>query len=270
MLIIPEFKLHSFTVGCKHTRAFSVDNVGGVIADYVLGECGVEDSPLPKGFYDKVGVGEGVELTGNERTHYFRATRDRVVIAERTSKLGESLNDVEKIVKQAQHLVPGTFAFMNKPKVMFLGMVWEFAEESIKEREKFKHPAAEDLANKVVRLKLGAKEYPSEVNVRISFRKKIPESWVLKGKNDYINVILTIRDASSDELWPPESEKKKASRTEEPRIRMISVDIQRMLDPQRVLTGKLFNVHWEFCQQHLKSRLQGLLEEIGFGKVSER
>ena len=93
---------------------------------------------------------------------------------------------------------------------------------------------------------------------------------VIEGKDDFINVILTVKDTSTDELWPTEREKKEDSGVEEPRIRTISVDIQRMLDPRRELAGKLFDIHWEFCQQSLRSRLQELLGEVGFGKVSEK
>ncbi len=83
--------------------------------------------------------------------------------------------------------------------------------------------------------------------------------------NDYINIILTVHDTPQAELW---GEKENKEIKEKPRIGLISVDIQRIFDPQRPLNSKLFESHLTSCQQLMESRIEDILKGIGFGKES--
>lgn len=270
MLEITGFNLQSFVVGCKHTRAFSVNDVGGIIADYTLGECGVPNSPFPEKFYDRVAIGNGsVELSTDDSTHSFSVTADKTVLMEKTLQADHSLSDtdVEEIFNRAKHLIPNTLNLIKKPKTIFLGMALQFAEAICIERERFLHPAAKSIADKIINIKLHNMEHPSEANVRLSFRKVLEKSYFNKGMNDYINVNLNIGDISTSHLWLDKSRDSKQSSDDAPRVAIISVDIQRMFDPHRELAVKSFDIHWQYCQQLLKGRIQALLGEIGFGKT---
>lgn len=268
MLEIKGFNLYSFTVGCKHTRAFSVDNVGGVIADYVLGECGAENSPFTSDFYHTVTSGPGViELFSNDETRRFTATRDRVNLSERTSKIDEKIEDEENIFKQSKHVIPGTLSFMHNPKSIFLGMVWQLKEAEISERKRFKHPAAQSISEKTIKFKLDNKEYASEASVKLCFRKKLEKSWLIRDMDDYINVILNIADINITDLLPREKKDDKKDDDEKPHITTISVDIQRMFDPHRELKPRTFDIHWNYCKKLLTERITDLLCEIGYDKA---
>jgi len=270
MLKITGFNLQSFAVGCKHTRAFSVNDVGGVIADYTLGECGVPNSPFPEKFYDRVAIGTGsVELSTDDSIHSFIVTADKTVLTEKTPQADNSLSDtdVEEIFNRAKHLMPNTLDLIKKPKTIFLGMAWQFAEATYIERERFNHPAAKSIADRIINIKLHNMEHPSEANVRLSFRKVLEKSYFIKGMNDYINVNLNIADTRTSTLWPDKSKDNKQSSNDNPRVAIISVDIQRMFDPCRELAVKSFDIHWQYCQQLLKGRIQALLGEIGFDKT---
>jgi hypothetical protein len=265
MLEIPNFNLHSFAVGCKYTRCFTVQSVSGTIADYVLGERGAKDSPIPEKYYDKISLGTGVELFNDEETRRFTVTPDQMVFQEKTSNISKNLETIDEYVTRARHLMIGTISLIKNPTLVFLGMIWTFTENAVGEHERFKHPVAENLLTKILKLQLTPKEHPAEVHTRLTFRKKIDESWILQEQNDYINVILTVRDALQSELW---IEKEEESIKEKPKIGVISVDIQRIFDPQRSLNMRLFDSHLGSCKQLLKSRIEGILKGIGFGKES--
>lgn len=269
MLKITGFNLQSLAIGCKHTRAFSVNDVGGIIADYTLGECGAPNSPFTEKFYERVAIGNGsVELSTDDSTRSFSVTADKTVLIEKTLQADHSLSDtdVEEIFNRAKHLIPNTLNLIKNPKMNFLGMAWQFAEATCIERERFKHPAAESIANRIIKIKLHGMEHPSEANVKLSFRKVLEKSCLIKGMNDYINVNLNIGDIRTSNIWPDKSKDDKQSSDDKPRIAIISVDIQRMFDPHRELAVKSFEIHWKYCQRLLEGRIQALLEDIGFGK----
>jgi hypothetical protein len=159
----------------------------------------------------------------------------------------------------------GTLSLMKNPTMKFIGMVWTFSETSIEEHERFKHPVAENLLAKTMKFQLTPKEHPAEVQTRLTFRKKLEESWIHKELNDYINIILTIRDASPSELW---EEKENESTQEKSKIGLISIDIQRIFDPQRPLNEKLFESHFTNCEHLMKSRIMEILRGIDIGKES--
>ncbi|MDD5064860.1 MAG: hypothetical protein PHQ35_08920 [Phycisphaerae bacterium] len=263
MAQIPNFNLCSFVVGCKYTRCFTVNSVSGTVADYVLGERGAQGSPIPEEYYDKISFGTGVELFNNEGNRRFTVTPDQMVLEEKTLSISESLSDIDKYVAMARHLMTGTLSLMKNPTMVFLGMVWTFSEVSVEEHERFKHPVAESLLSKVLKLQLTPKEHPAEVQTRLTFRKKIDESFIHKEQNDYINIILNIRDSLQSELW---IEKDKKAVHEKPKIGIISVDIQRIFDPQRPLDTRLFEIHLANCERIMKPRIEEILKGIGFGK----
>ncbi|MCX5635063.1 MAG: hypothetical protein NTW55_04365 [Planctomycetota bacterium] len=265
------FNLQSLIIGCKYTRAFSVDSVSGILADYVLGETGAAGSPVPKKFYERIRFGVGmVELLDKEETHHFTVTRDAMVLIESTKQMAQSLEDTDRCFALAKHLIPGSLALIKKPKAINLGIVWQFTKTSTKERERFAHPAAEALVNKLTKFNLKPIEHPSDMNLRMSFRKQTEEGHVQQDVNDYLNINLHIRDAAINELWPIEPIEKEYDWDQETRIATISVDMQRVFDPRIPLTADLITAHWEYCNRQMEGRISQLLGEVGFGKESDK
>lgn len=265
MLNIKNFDLYSFSVGSRHVRAFSIDNKTGVIADYVLGICGVPESPFDKGFYEKVALGvDGIEMTSEDETKKFLATRDRFLLSERTLKIKESLRNPEQVLARAKYVMPNVLSFMNKPKAIFLGTVWHYAESQARPREKWNHPAASDLMANTIKFSLDTKEHPSEINVRITYRRKLAESFVTKGKDDYINIIFNVFDATLSDMWPKKNQTISDEEENPTRIMCLSIDVQRMLNPRILLNPQLFDEQWEYCNQTIKPSMKLMLEKIGF------
>ena len=261
------FKPYSFAIGSKHARSFIADSVTGTIADYVLGECGAEGSPIPARYFDRVGFGEGgVEISTNNKARRFAASRDKLVFAKRTVVMDEELEDVEFTLAMAKHLMTGATEFLNKPRVIFVGFVWEFVKKSTKERQRFSNPAAQGLAKRLLKIPLKDTEYPSEVTVRLSFHKRIDQSVLLKDQNDYVNAIITARDVPLTELWPGDDSDESEVGEIEPRRSLLSVDVQRMLDPRRPMTASLLDAHWRYCQSTMKGRTEEIFKEIGLGQ----
>jgi hypothetical protein len=264
MLTIKNFDLYSFAVGSKHVRAFSIDNKTGVIADYVLGVCGVPESSFDKGFYEKVAFGpDGIEMTSQDDTKKFLATRDRLMLSERTSKIGQSLPSIEQIIARAKYVMPNVLSFMNKPKAIFLGMVWHYTESKTRPREKWNHPAARDLMEKTIKFPLDSKEFPSEINMRLTYRRKLGESFVTRGKDDYINIIFNVYDATISEIWPSK-DNPISDEENPPRLMCLSIDVQRMLNPNILLNSQLFDEQWKYCNETIKPSIKLMLEKIGF------
>lgn len=265
MFKIKDYNLQSFTIGSKYVRAFSIDSCSGIIVDYVLAECGVESSPFPAEFYNRISSGEGaIKLQNIEDTVSYIVTRDNVTISQRTGSIEDELNDVEITLRQSKHIIPGTLSFLKDPKAKFLGTVWQFTEKHAKARERFKHPVAEDICNKLLKLNLKGGEYPSESGVRLAFRKKLSQGYLMRGQDDFLNIILNIGDIAINDLWP-NSEKTK-SRTEiieDTQVGFVSIDIQTYFDPRKRITEKAIDAHWEECKR-LGNRIAELLKGIGF------
>jgi hypothetical protein len=265
MLKIKGYNLQSFTLGSKHVRAFSLDNFSGVIIDYVLAECGAEKSPFPTEFYNKINFGDGaIKLNSSDDLASYIVTRDNVALSQITGSIEDDLGDLEDIIRQGKHIIPGTMSFMNSPKAKFLGIVCQFTESQTQKRERFNHPVAEDIYKRLQKINLQAKEHPSEVNVKLAFRKKLSSSYILRGKDDYLNVIINIGDCAINELWPDsEDTKSRTTIIEDTRVGYISIDVQIIFDPRRKLIEKDIDAHWkEFLS--LKIRIAELLEGVGF------
>lgn len=267
MFNIEGFNLQSFVVGCKYTRAFSVDSVRGVIADYVLGERGVEGSPVPQDFYKRIRMGEGgVELMDKDETHSFSVTTDAMVLSERTSDVGQTLTDIDGTFERAKHLLNGAYILIKKPKAINIGIVWQFVQSSTSERETFRHPAAEFLAEKISPFTLQSQEHTSQINFRLSFRKKTQEGVMNPNINDYINIIFLMRDSKLSELWPTKTEEQENLWDQEKRINSISIDIQRIFNPRKNFAPDSLEDHRQYCESILTSRIKNMLGEIGIGE----
>ncbi len=264
MLTIKNFNHYSFAVGSKHVRAFSIDNNSGVIADYVLGICSVQESHFPEKFYEKIGFSaDGIELASTDETQRFIATRDKLLLSERTAKIGQSFPGTQQTFNRAKYIMPNVLSFMNKPKAIFLGMVWQYTESQMRPREKWNHPAASDLMEKTIKFSLDSKEHPSEINVKLTYRRKLAESFVTKGKDDYVNIIFSVFDAKVADLWPSKDERV-SEEENQPRLMCITIDVQRMLNPHILLSPQVFDDHFDYCNKTIKPSIEQMLEKIGF------
>lgn len=265
MIRIKDYNLQSFTVGTKHVRCFSVDNCQGVITDYVLAKCGADNSPFVSGFYNRIINGEGaIKLHNPDDTTSYAVTRDNIAITQRSSSIEDDLDGVEITLKQAKHIIPDTLAFMNNPKAKLLGMVWQFTEKQKHVRERFKHPVAEEICKRLLKFDIKNKEYPAESHARLAFRKKLSKSYLMKGQDDFLNIIINVGDQAINDLWPDtEDIEPKTKVVEGTRVGYVSIDIQIMFDPRRGLTEKAIKAHWSECQL-LKSRIAEILKGVGF------
>lgn len=265
MFKIKGYNLQSFAIGSKHVRAFSLDNCSGIITDYVLAECGAEKSPFPAEFYKRVSSGEGaIKLHNADDTASYLVTRDNIVLSQRTASIEEDIEELGVILEQANHIIPGTLAFMNNPKAKLLGMVWQFTEEQTAKRERFNHPIAQDYYKRLLKLDLQSKEHPSETNVHLAFRKKLPSGYLMKEQNDFLNIIINIGDRLINDLWPDtEDIKPRTQIIEDTRVGFVSIDIQLFFDPRRKISNKTIEAHWKECHK-LKARILELLKGVGF------
>jgi len=265
MFKIKDYNLQSFTIGSKHVRAFSLDNSSGVIIDYVLAECGMGKSPFPSEFYKRISFGEGaIKLHSSDETASYIVTRDNIILAQRTESIEEELEGLDIILEQGKHIIPNTLSFMNNPKAKLLGMVWQFTEKQTKKRERFDHPVAEDFYKKLLKFNLQSKEHPSESNVRLAFRKKLLNSHLMRGHDDFLNIIINIRDCVINDLWPDSEDiKHRTEIIDDTRVGLISIDIQVFFDPRRKISEKIIDSHWSECHR-LKNRISELLKGVGF------
>lgn len=265
MLNIKGYNLQSFTIGSKYVRAFSLDNCSGIITDYVLAECGAEKSPFPKEFYNRISLGEGaIKLNSSDDLASYIVTRDNIILSQKTGSIEENLGDLDVILRQGMRIIPGTLSFMNNPKAKFIGMVWQFTESNTKKRERFNHPVAEDIGNRLLKFNLQPKEHPSEANARLAFRKKLTNSYLMRGKDDFLNVIVNIGDCAINDLWPDtEDTKSRTQIVEDTRVGYISIDVQIFFDPRRKISEKAIDAHWKECVR-LKNRIVELMEGVGF------
>ena len=265
MIKIKDHNLQSFTIGTKHIRCFSIDDCQGVITDFVLAECGADNSPFPSSFYNRITIGEGaVRLHNPDDTASYAVTRDNISITQRNSKIDEDLDGVEITLKQAKHIIPNTLAFLNNPTAKFLGMVWQFTEKQKHDRDRFKHPVAEEICKRLLKFDIKNKEYPSESHARLAFRKKLSKSYLMKGQDDFLNIIINIGDQAINDLWPDTEEVEPRTKLiESTRVGCISIDIQIIFDPRRKVSEKEIDAHWSECQS-LKNRIAELLKGVGF------
>jgi hypothetical protein len=263
MLRLKRYNLQSFALGTKHVRAFSLDDCSGTIVDYVLAECGADKSPFPAEFYRRISSGEGaVKLQNTDDTASYAVTRDNIVITERTGSIDEELQNTGGIVKKGKHIIPGTLAFMNNPKAKFLGMMWQYAEKKTSGRDRFKHPVAEATCQRLLKLELKGNEFPSEANVRLAFRKKLSKSYLMRGQDDFLNIIVSVGDSAINDIWAEtEDTKPRIQVVEDTRIGVVSIDVQIWFDPRRKISEKAIDAHWEECQR-MKNRVAELLAGV--------
>ena len=265
MFKIKGYNLQSVTVGTRHVRTFSVNDKQGLITDFVLGECGANNSPLPKDYYEIVNIGDGIQLQDDERTRSFLVNKDRIVLSEKTDKISEDILSLDAIYEKAKYLIPKTYTFLDNPKGIFLGMVLQFAEQDLSERNRYNHPVAELLNEKLLKFSFESKEYPCETNVHLSYRKKTSRGFLMRGVDDYFNIILNIGDTDVNDVWKNTEPKVKDVKSEKTRISLITVDIQIVFDPRRTITEKAFDAHLDESQRH-SQRISSILEGVGFGK----
>lgn len=268
MIQIPGFKGYSFSVGCRHVRSFSVDSTVGLIADYVLGECGAPDTPFAEDYYDMVRAGDnGLELTTKKKERRLLVTRDDILLSERSNEQGEDFSADVEVMERARHIIPGIMTLLRDPNVKMFGLVWKFVKADTSKRARFSHPAAEYLAKRLLQVKLDLKEHPCEVHTKLSFRKQLLESWLKKGLDDFLNVNLEIEDETVSELWKGDDSPKDTAKTEPDRISTITVDVQRMFDPRRPIDVELIDMHLECANDFVKSRFAAILRELSLGNA---
>lgn len=265
MFEIKGYNLQSFSVGTKHVRTFSVNDKQGIITDFVLGECGAENSPFPDDFYELVNIGNGSQLQNEEKTSSLIVNRDRIVMSEKADDICKAISDPRPIYEKAKYLIPKILTFIDNPRTIFLGMVFQFTEHNMSERERFKHPIAQELSEKLLKVKFESNEYPCETNVHLSYRKKTSRGFLIRGVDDYFNIILNVGDTTVNDIWENTEPKIKDVKLEQKRISVITLDIQIVFDPRRKLTEKAFDAHWGESQK-FSCRISSMLEGLGFGK----
>ena len=266
MFEIPGYNLYSFVVGTQHLRAFSIQSTGGTLIDYVLGEAGAQNSPLPRDYYGKVTRspdGLSLELTSENASNRLRVSTDRIVLSETSVAPDRPLQDVEGTMRIAQHLFPGLLSYLNNPKVVFLGMVWKYVKNQIHDCSRFGHPPAEYLSTNLLKVTPDQKEYPGDFSLRYAFRKRLPDSLVRKDLNDYMNIILEFKEEERRRLWDNEDKFVEEGETEAPRVVTVQIDGQRKFDPNvSTFTPQLFDNHFKWCREFMFCRFREILRGL--------
>jgi len=265
MLDIKGYNLQSVIVGTKHTRTFSANDKQGLITDFVLGECGAGNSPFIKDYYEAVNIGDGLQLQDYDKTRSFLVNKDRVVLSEKTKTISDLIPAPLDVYEKAKYLIPKVYNFLDNPPGIFLGIVLQFAEQDLSKRDRYKHPVAEQLNDRLLKFNLESSEYPCESNVHLTYRKKTSRGFLMRGVDDYFNIILNIGDTDVNDVWEDSEPKVKDVKSEKTRISLITVDIQIIFDPRRKITEKTFEAHWDESQRHTQ-RISSILEGVGFGK----
>lgn len=265
MLTLPGFDQYSLAYGAKYDRTFVIYDVRGIIADYVLGECGAPGSPLPADFFTRIKIADNaVELLSEDENRRLFVTQDRLFYTQRTKSPSDQLSDTERkgIYGIVEKLFPDLLRFLKEPNLHFIGIVWEYARHFQTNRQRFGHPAADFLTKKIVRLELDTKEFPAEMNTRLAFRRKLQDSVLQKGLNDYINIILTMRDETARTLWPSDQTFADESADDPPRVAIVSLDAQRVFDPRSRYRAGMLESHLEYCERSVAPRVSTLLREL--------
>lgn len=205
-----------------------------------------------------------VELLSEDENRRLFVTQDRLFYTQRTKGHEDQLSETERqtIYGIVEKLFPDVLGFLKEPNLRFIGIVWEYVRQFQENRKRFGHPAAEFLTRKTVGLELDQLEFPAEVNTRLAFRRRLEDSVLQKGLNDYINIILTMRDETARTLWPSDQSLSDESSDDPPRAAVVSLDAQRVFDPRNRYRAGMFRSHLAYCEKSVASRVSSLLREL--------
>ncbi len=265
MISIPNFKLHSLAVGLNHVRSFSINSVSGLIADYILGECGA-NSALPIGHYERVTLSQSqIRLKDEDGINLFDSTWDQMTITEKALNRGDELSNYKETIQRAKVIFPKVLKLLNNPYAKFLGIVCTFVmEHPTDEQSRFCHPAADFFSNRMLPYKMNKNEVTSNMSLHHTYRSKIPSSLVSKSVDDYYNINVHFRTEVATNIWKDEKKPKDDVKVEVEKVSVISFDIQRVFDPRRKFDIKTFDNHLKFFNKHLSERIVHILKEINF------
>lgn len=268
MLTFDNYDLYSFTVGCKHQRAFSLNSSGGTIIDYILGQCGANESKLPSNFFSSVIPQQNqIGLTSFDRKVSLICDLDSMSITGKSICENIPFVDQQMIIDFSTALFENMILFLNNPKIIFYGIVWSFVEKQHSQRNIYSHPAADYLAKNVSKISLNANEYPSNFFQRLSFRKRLQESLVKKDINDYKNIHITIEDKKINSLWEVTDIEKQQYQQDDfdvPTVQVVSVDIQHVCKPLQNFSFSKLNQHCQYAPSELSGRISEILSTTGF------
>lgn len=255
------YELYSFTVGCKHQRAFSVRSQYGVIADYMLAEACASESPIPRDFFSNVTIspaGDSLSVSTYDGSVSMTLNLDKIFITGKSLQQSQPFTESNQIREIAEHFMPGIFGFLNNPRVQFYGALYAYVHKNMKARSRFDHPAAKHLTKRLSSLPFTNHEYPADFSQRVSFRNRLPDGMVKTEVNDFQNTHLTFKAEKADLLWEPSLEEKQQYQqadTDAPAISTVSVDIQHVFRPERDYSNRLLGQHLDSAQKFLDARV---------------
>lgn len=253
------FQPHSFIIGLSFDPTFTFEDRKGTIADYVLGEAGAENSPVPKEFFDGVGITKETVAVGSpNKPHTITAQQNKIVYSYAKKEPSVAPIDTADLIPLASHLIQGVYELLRKPPIQFLGIVWEYAHIPTDKTLRFDHPLARVTAKDYIKVPLLPQEYPITASFRLNFRRRLPEAVSHPGINDFLSAIITLRDAPFKDVYekaiePPTEE------GERPEIGIFSIDIQRFFDPRKRFESKMLNEHMDLATRTFTDRLRSIL-----------
>lgn len=266
MLEIEGFKPYSFSVGTKHDRSFSLDDMKGRITDWVLGECGGTDSPLPADWYDSVSTTQdGAQLNHSGDTRKFSVTRDQIAVINKIAAEEEELQQEAFCIDTSRHLIDGVYDFIQRPYLILFGMVWKYVKSSTKAATRFNHPAAAFLVKRLSQLEFKEGESVSQYSSQIVFRTPMADAKL--GVEDYMNVIINLKSEKSSQLWAAHEDSTDI-KFEAERTATVSIDVQWIFDPRREFTPNMVDRHYQYCNSVLSPRILEILGGLSFGQTA--
>ena len=180
--------LYRITVGIRHERHFGIMDSSGSAVDTIIR---AKNSPFPKNFFTKIGMGAGRERriqTADEASYIDITTDDLIFQYTLTDKgFDESFN----------WIVETCIPFF-KDKILNPHHVSEYQRIGIV----FGHriPAPASINEMVSSLTASGISDPETVVLRLSKKLAVPEALAQKAINDYRNVIISLNKNDSSQL----------------------------------------------------------------------
>jgi len=262
MLNVEDYHPCSFSVGAGHARAFSLRNAGGVVADYVLGECSAEKTPFSTKQYTQVRQTiDSVELSHPTSRKSLTVTIDNVVLAD-VSASREKTPRVKEALDQAVHVFPGIYQYINEPKVKHIGLVWGFYLEGVADDTTQSCKVAPDLAGKLLAFKPGGRATPLDLALNISLR--VDRHPKLQSE-DRFQYNLQFSRVFADSLWhtgrevDPEAEDREL-------LSFLQIDVQWHFKPFRNFKDYLISKFYSDVTEVLQPDILAILQQLHAAK----
>lgn len=200
--ISPIDSLYKITVGIRHERHFGIMDSSGRVVDVITKD---KDTPFPKAFFTKIGMGAGRErrIESADRSSRIDITTDDLIFQYGFKGAGKTFEAAFK------WMVEECLPFF-KDKVLKPNHVTDYQRLGIIFGHKLTAPKS--INEMVSSLTTSTISNPETMILRVSKKLAVPEALAMKEINDYRNVIFSLNKTEDGNLD-------------------VDVDIQHYFDP---------------------------------------